>query len=357
MTYEESELLQTSCPRCGGPFSICYEGARFQIRRDERGVWRYSSLLPLLPIRVSLGEGLTPITVVDGVLVKNERFNPTGSYADRASSIIASYVKSMGITELCVEYVQDFTRSLIHYLLGVKVRVEAKDMFNIDDEDAFLLASQGIDVGKVVESTLIHYLNPLTLEGLKTIIFEMYERNVRVERVVTPTTTGVLALSLLKGLADLSEVGLDVSYEVVAAVPKGLKPSYLENIRGVRVVEVSETEVFETFKKLVRRGFKIKPIVALSYLVAENLGSSIAIVTMGYRPPLRSRGSEVRKLVVEVLSKGEALTAYEIWKRRPLYTLRAIYKAIRAMEVRKEVCGEVLLRGKRKIKAYKLCPY
>ncbi|MFN3268812.1 MAG: hypothetical protein ACK416_06105, partial [Zestosphaera sp.] len=97
----ESELLQASCPRCGGMLSIHYGGACFQVRRDEKGIWRYS-LLPTFQTRVSLGEGLTPITVVDGVLVKNERFNPTGSYADRASSIIASYVRSMGITELYV---------------------------------------------------------------------------------------------------------------------------------------------------------------------------------------------------------------------------------------------------------------
>lgn len=352
----ESELLQTSCPRCGGMLSIYYRDACFQIRRDEKGIWRYS-LLPTLQTRVSLGEGLTPITVVDGVLVKNERFNPTGSYADRASSIIASYVRSMGITELYVEYVRDFTRSLIYYLPGLRVYVEAKDIFSMDGEDAYLFASHGVEVGITTLPTLIRYLNPLTLEGLKTIIFEIYERKINIERVVAPTTTGVLALSLLKGLADLNEVGLEVSYEVVAAVPKGLNPYYLRNVSKVKIVEVSEVELFETFKKLIRRGFKIKPIAALSYHVAENLGRSIAVVTMGYRPPLRGKDSEVKRSIVEVLSGGEALTAYEIWRRKPLYTLRAVYKAIKAMEVRKEICGEVLMKGKRKVKVYRLCSY
>ncbi|MEM0376299.1 MAG: hypothetical protein QXI90_00780 [Thermofilum sp.] len=351
-------LPRAFCPRCGGLPLIRYRGARFEIRRGERGVWRYSSLLPPLPVKVSLGEGLTPVTAVGEVLVKNERLNPTGSYADRASAVIASHAKSVGASQLCVEYVQDFTKSLAHYLhfSGLRVRVAAEDVLVIDGEDAFLLASREVEVSAACPETL-RYPNPLTVEGLKTIIFEMFEQGVKAERVVVPASTGVLALSLLKGLADLREVGLDASYEVVAAALKGSKPPYLEGVAGVRVVEVPGVELFETYRRLVGKGFRVKPIVALSYHVAENLGSSAAVATMGYRAPGRRKDSDVRRLVLEALRRGEALTAYEIWRENPLFTLRAVYKAVRAMESRGEICGEVVARGRRKVKVYRLCSY
>ena len=353
--YAERKLLQASCPRCGGLLAVRYEGARFQAQRGEKGVWRYSSLLPPLPVRVSLGEGLTPVTEVEGVLVKNERFNPTGSYADRASAVIASHVRSAGLGEVCAEYVRDFTRSLAHYLQGAGLRVAAS-LLSVDSDDALFFASRGVEVGRACNA-LLRYASPLTLEGLKTIIFEIYERRVKAEKVVVPAETGVLALSLLKGLRDLSGAGIDAGYEVVAAALKGAGPPLLEGVSNIRVVEVPEGELFEAYKKLVGRGFRVKPVVALSYHVAESLGGSVAVATMGYRPPPREGVSEVRKLVLEALSGGRALTAYEIWRENPLYTLRAVYKAVKAMESRGEVCAEVAARGRRKVKVYRLCRY
>lgn len=351
-------LAQASCPRCGGLLFIRHESVHFSVRRNEKGVWRYSSLLPSLPMRVSLGEGLTPVTAVSGVLVKNERLNPTGSYADRASAVIASHAKSVGAAKLCVEYVQEFTKSLVHYLsrAGLEVRVKVEDVLEMDGDDALLLARRGVRVCETCPEP-IHYPNPLTVEGLKTIVFEMREQEVRAERVVVPASTGVLALSLLKGVMELREAGQEASYEVIAAALKGSKPPYLEGVREVRVAEVPGEELFETYRRLVDRGFRVKPIVALSYHVAENLGNAVAVATMGYRAPERRKDSDVKKVVFEALRRGEALTAYEIWRENPFYTLRAVYKAVKAMESRGEICGEVVARGRRKVKVYRLCHY
>ncbi|MEM4848695.1 MAG: HTH domain-containing protein, partial [Ignisphaera sp.] len=63
----------------------------------------------------------------------------------------------------------------------------------------------------------------------------------------------------------------------------------------------------------------------------------------------------VKKHIVEILSKKSPLTAYEIWKEKPIYTLRAVYKAVKDMEAKGELCFDIMTRGKRKIKLYKLC--
>lgn len=334
---------------------IVYENRRFRVDRNERGIWRYSCLLPSSSSRISRGEGLTPLTSIDGVLVKNERFNPTGTYADRAASVIASFLEDLGADEAYVEYIQDFARSLAYYARSPKITVVTENPFGVDAEEALFLALHGVKISGSAYPRLIRYANPLTLEGLKTIAFELYERGLRAEGAVAPTITGVLAVSLLKGINDLRGAGIDVDYEIVAAVPRGVRPPYLEGVRGIRIVEIPGDEALEAFERLVRRGFRVKPIVALSYYVAEGLGKHVAIATMGYRPPPGPRRSEVRKLIIDILSRHGPLTAYEVWKREPLYTLRAVYRALKAMEERGEICSDVISRGERKIKVYRLC--
>ncbi|MGC9072396.1 MAG: pyridoxal-5'-phosphate-dependent protein subunit beta, partial [Acidilobus sp.] len=61
---------------------------------------------------VSAGEGYTPILRIGDVQVKLETRNPTGSYADRASSAIVSAVPR---TSYRVGYSVDFAPSIAFY--------------------------------------------------------------------------------------------------------------------------------------------------------------------------------------------------------------------------------------------------
>ncbi|MEM1645295.1 MAG: pyridoxal-5'-phosphate-dependent protein subunit beta [Ignisphaera sp.] len=351
-------LLQSYCPRCSGVLGVEYSKAIFKVVNGEKGLWRYSSLLPPIHSRISLGEGLTPLSRVGNKLfIKNEKYNPTGSYADRASAVIASYVRDLGIEKAVVSYVKDFTRSLTYYLLsaGVNVDVKVDSIFSVELEDIVFFSSRDVGIAKVNAKGLsLEYVNSLTIEGLKTIVFEVYEKRVNVERIVVPAETGLLALSIQKGLRDLQISGCEFNCEVIAAKIKGVDAPLLDGIQGIHVIEVTEDEVYEAYKKLVSKGFKTKPLATLSYYVAELLGNAVAVVTMGFISPSRGR-SIVKKHIVEILSKKSPLTAYEIWKEKPIYTLRAIYKAVKDMEAKGELCFDIMTRGKRKIKLYKLC--
>ncbi|MEM1560748.1 MAG: pyridoxal-5'-phosphate-dependent protein subunit beta [Ignisphaera sp.] len=355
---EEGNLLQSYCPRCNGILGIEYREAVFRIVSSGKGVWRYQSLLPPIRSRVSLGEGLTPLSRVRKLLVKNERFNPTGSYADRASALIASYVKDLSVERIVAPYVRDFTRSLTYYLisLGVEVGVKVSSIFDIELDDIVFFSLKSVNIFREINTEVMYvdYVNPLTIEGLKTIVFEVYEKRVDVERIVVPAETGLLALSIQKGLRDLQISGCEFNCEVVAAKIKGIDAPLLNGVQGIHVVEVMEDEVYEAYKKFVSKGFKTKPLATLSYYVAELLGNALAVVTMGFISPSRGR-SIVKKHIVEILSKKSPLTAYEIWKEKPIYTLRAIYKAVKDMETRGELCFDIAAKGKRKIKLYKIC--
>ncbi|MEM1834720.1 MAG: pyridoxal-5'-phosphate-dependent protein subunit beta [Thermosphaera sp.] len=352
----ENMILTGRCPRCRGLMFIKYREPVFKVNKNERGIWRYSPL-PRFNNRVTLGEGLTPVSRVEGVLVKNEKFNPTGLYSDRASAIISSYLRDAGAGRVYVEYSEEFTRSLVHYLAGVNLHVVASSIFEMDPEDVIFLASRGLNIVHDYPdgSTIAYYENPLTIEGLKTIVFELYEQGVRAEDVVVPAKSGVLALSLYKGIVDLLEAGIGANFQVTAATLKGFNPQVLRDLKGVRIIEVSESELYEAYRKLLRKGFKIKPLAALSYYVAEITGGSIAVVTMGYKTRATDRGSGVKKLVLDVISRKPLITAYEVWREKPVYTLRAVYKAVKSMELSGEICFEVKTKGVRKVKLYKPC--
>ncbi|MEM3806048.1 MAG: pyridoxal-5'-phosphate-dependent protein subunit beta [Desulfurococcus sp.] len=313
--------------------------------------------MPSFKNRVTLGEGLTPVSRVEEILVKNEKFNPTGLYSDRASALISSFLRDIDAKKVYVGYSEEFTKSLIYYLAGVSLYIVASSIFDIDPEDIMLFASKGLDLVYEYpnDAAVVYYENPLTIEGLKTIVFELYEKSVKTENIVVPAKSGILALSLYKGIEDLNEAGIETSFQVTAATLKGFNPQILRNLRRVKVFEVSEVELYEAYRKLLRKGFKIKPLAALSYHVAEIIGNSVAVVTMGYKTRTTGRGSDVKKLVLDIVSRKPLITAYEIWKEKPVYTLRAVYKAIKSMELNGEICFEVKTRGVRKVKLYKLC--
>lgn len=75
---------------------------RDDIERAERSLWRYRAAFPL-PITdpITMGEGMTPLVerAWDGgrPLFKAEWFGPTGSFKDRGSSVMLSYLRGHGV--------------------------------------------------------------------------------------------------------------------------------------------------------------------------------------------------------------------------------------------------------------------
>lgn len=82
------------------------------IQVEERSMWRYRAVLPLLNNnnKVSLGEGWTPLLPMgrlasryglSSLLVKDESANPTGSFKARGLSMAVSKAKELGV-EACI---------------------------------------------------------------------------------------------------------------------------------------------------------------------------------------------------------------------------------------------------------------
>ena len=93
------------CPKCGGLFDIpelVFDSR--QVDYTARGIWRYRHTFEGLSADyepVSLGEGGTPLLWSQAfgrqIAFKCEYLNPTGSFKDRGTSVITTFLKSRGV--------------------------------------------------------------------------------------------------------------------------------------------------------------------------------------------------------------------------------------------------------------------
>jgi threonine synthase len=116
----DSHQIQTYCPDCQAPLLARYDldRARQKLDRDElkrrpAGMWRWYELLPVVNPEnfVTLGEGDTPLLRLPRVgtelglprlYVKDESFNPTGSFKARGLSAAISKAKELGVQKVII---------------------------------------------------------------------------------------------------------------------------------------------------------------------------------------------------------------------------------------------------------------
>jgi hypothetical protein len=203
-------------------------------------------------------------------------------------------------------------------------------------------------------------VNPLTVEGLKTIAFEVVEVKPRAELIVVPAISGLLALALAKGLLEAEYAGVGAGYRVVAAVVEGAeKPQLLSYApQRVEVVYVTAGEAMEALVELAKLGLRVKPLSAAAYAAARKLGGGVAVVTSSLKPvsPLvRVRGRLAEEVRAALEALGEA-SAYRVWEQLgKRYSLRGVYKALESLESLGVVCSRYVMQGRRRVRLYRLC--
>ncbi len=112
--------IQTYCLECDSPILAAYDIPRLKktLDRDEiahrpSGIWRWSELLPVFSeqFRFSLGEGSTPLLNLNHLgaalntrtlYLKDESFNPTGSFKARGLCMAVSKAAELGIQNFVI---------------------------------------------------------------------------------------------------------------------------------------------------------------------------------------------------------------------------------------------------------------
>ncbi|WP_291767128.1 pyridoxal-phosphate dependent enzyme [Caldivirga sp. UBA161] len=348
------------CPRCGLPLLYRASFSKFH-RSNLPGVWRYINELPKPSRLISLGEGFTKIRRINGIMIKYEGNNPTGTYYDRGSAVLAS-VSNSGDVELTFE--EDLTRSLALYLsmAGVKVTVSVDS--SVDPRDLLILAKLSTKVCvNCVRNPSVDYFNPLLIEGFKTISYELIEQLDNLRAVTVPVERGALALALVKGFMELEDKGIiSVMPRIIGVHVGSLKSPIGDQLRelGVNFMSVKPEDTINAVVELAKHSVFARPISASAYVAAKGINESIAIVSgspkvragFSTRAERSSKTQGLQDVILTRVPKGVPLTAYGVWKAIGEGSLLGVYKALDSLTSRGLATVMVKVVGKRKVKYY-----
>ncbi|HID65148.1 MAG TPA: pyridoxal-phosphate dependent enzyme [Anaerolineae bacterium] len=221
--------------RCGGVFEL-KDGpgfARDKIQTREPSLWRYRAMLPLDRDEhiVSLGEGFTPLVETDiyGLKIhcKVEFLSPTGSFKDRGTAVLISVLKGLDVKTIVDDSSGNAGASLAAYAARAgmaceiyvpasaslpkraQIAIYGARLIKVEGprREAALAAQEAATRGPYYAS---HYYNPFTLQGLKTMAYEIWEQlgGRGPDNLVLPAGHGTLLLGAYRGFTDLLEAGL-----------------------------------------------------------------------------------------------------------------------------------------------------
>jgi threonine synthase len=264
--------------QCGGVFEL-KDGPAFvkdKIQRKEPSLWRYRAMLPLDQDEhiVSLGEGFTPLIETDvyGLKIhcKVEFLSPTGSFKDRGTAALISVLNGLGVRTVADDSSGNAGASLAAYAARAgmaceiyvpanasppkraQIAIYGARLIEVEGprREAALAAQEAVTRGVYYAS---HYYNPFTLQGLKTIAYEIWEQlgGRGPDNLVLPTGHGTLLLGAYQGFIDLLEASLiDRLPRLFAVQALGCAPLYEAYRRGAD--EVSPVEEDETLAESIR---------------------------------------------------------------------------------------------------------
>jgi len=323
--------------------------ARRDIDAAVNSLWRYRrALLVDAADSVTMGEGWTPLILGEWegvpVLHKLEFMMPTGSFKDRGMTVMVSYLKSRGITEVLEDSSGNAGASLSAYAAAAAMRCRILVPETTSYPKIAQIAACGADVvtirgsrQDVADAALAmsrdifyasHNWQPFFAEGTKTLAYELWEQlGFRApDNVVVPVGYGANVLGCDRGFSELLRRGeiarMPRLFGVQAAncapyfaafragveyfIPSPVTPTIAEGIAsskptrmrevlapvrasGGEIVAVSEDEIVRALAALARKGLYVEPTSAaaaagLSQLIARGVikkGENTVLVLTG----------------------------------------------------------------------------
>jgi threonine synthase len=322
---------------------------RRDIETSVNSLWRYRrALLVESAEPVTLGEGWTPLVPGewDGapVAYKLDFVMPTGSFKDRGMTVMATYLKSRGVTEVLEDSSGNAGAALSAYSARAGMRCRILVPETASYPKIAQIAACGAEVvtirgsrQDVAEAALAmsreifyasHNWQPFFAEGTKTLAYELWEQlGFRApDHIVVPVGYGANVLGCDRGFSELLRngeiervprlhgvqaancapyyaafrAGVEhfVPAPVSATVAEGIassKPTRMREVlapvraSGGGMVAVTEDEIVRALGALAKKGFYVEPTSAaaaagLSQLIARGLirkGETTVLVLTG----------------------------------------------------------------------------
>jgi threonine synthase len=235
-----ADRLAGVCSEDGAPLLVRYSVPRFTRETPAARpwtMWRYREVLPIADGEepVSLGEGATPLIALsrlaeglelDGVYVKDEAQNPTGSFKSRGMSVAVTVAKRLGVPALVAPsagnaggalaaygaragigvrvYVpRDTPRLLVEEMQGYGAEVVLVD--GLIDDAGRIAAGYARETGAFNVAT---FREPYRVEGKKTMGYELVEQLGGVPgTILYPTGGGTGLVGMWKAFDELEQLG------------------------------------------------------------------------------------------------------------------------------------------------------
>ncbi len=332
--YPESGVPY-KCPNCGGYYDF---GEPFDLRRinfNQReafrgarisGVWSYAASFGMDMDPIPLGEGNTPLVPVQlfgrNIYFKCEYMNPTGSFKDRGTATLVSFLLARGVTEAIEDSSGNAGASFAAYSAraGIKARVYVPESASgpkrkqIEAYGAELIpvagsrektsdaVRQAAGGGMVYAS---HAYLPFNLPGYATCAYEIFAQLGREPgAVILPAGQGGFMLGIGRGFEALlkadkiQKLPIMIGVQAAACAPLAAlwkdgtmdhvveSPTIAEGIRnrlpvrakevvaitdrsGGRFAAVQEASILSGRDALARLGFYVEPTSAVVWRALE----------------------------------------------------------------------------------------
>lgn len=235
--------LQNLCS-CGAPLLACYDlaGAARTLTRESlqgrrRDLWRYQEVMPgSADAAVTLGEGGTPLLPLKRLgekhgcphlYLKDESFNPTGTFKARGMAAAVSQARALGARKLAVPTAGNAGGALAAYAsrAGLEAYVlmpkdaPPANQLEVRAHGAHLILVDGLigDCGRLLAerkekegwfdvSTL---KEPYRIEGKKTLGYELYEQlgGRLPDAIFYPAGGGVGQIGMWKAFEEMETLG------------------------------------------------------------------------------------------------------------------------------------------------------
>jgi threonine synthase len=272
--------------------------SREEIDGRTRSLWRYRAVLPVdIAKPISLGEGCTPLVQQSwGDLrphFKLEWFNPTGSFKDRGSAVMLSFLRQIGVDAILEDSSGNAGSSMAGLGAAGGMRVKILAPASTSPAKIAQVRAYGAEIQLVEgpreesEAEAIrqsnetfyasHNWQPFFLEGTKSLAYELWEDlGFRApDNVVIPVGAGCSLLGCAFGFRELMKAGQIAKLpRLFVTQPLNCSPIDASFKAGV------DTPVAREVRKTIAEGTAIKHPMRLREIVGalrESGGGTVAL--------------------------------------------------------------------------------
>lgn len=256
-SFRSRNFRNIVCPDCGDILEV-EEFKLEPIGYDLRSyVLGKLELLNSFKGKFSIGEGWTPLiesTLMENVYFKDEGRNPTGSFRDRAASLVIPDAVHSNYTKTILASDGNMAVSVACYASRARLKTNVYAPYWVDEEKISLANAFGAKVFIKDESLdrLLKYVekrakreslydassthNVFSLEGMKTLAYEIAVQSSldEIDKIYVPLGSGLTYLALYLGLKELSEKGLIPKMPRLIGVESCSNPIYSSHLKNVR---------------------------------------------------------------------------------------------------------------------------